>query len=210
MADINLLLENSLCFIKLTKGNKNDIMENESYYDIVAITTCPVGIAHTYISAEKLEKAAKEKNLKIKIQTNGSIGIKNELSQQDIKNAKAVILAIDIDIDESMFNGKFVTKVPVAYAINKTNDLIDKALKNNTTYELKNLSNSTPSGMKNGFSGYKHLLNEVSFMIPFIVVGGVFNCNCIFWSWSSNNYGPNSCCNLYSTLNNGIGNYYEP
>jgi PTS system fructose-specific IIC component len=146
---------------------------NSNFYDIVAVTACPVGIAHTYIAAEKLEKTASEMRLKIKVQTNGSIGIKNALTQNEIDNAKAVILACDIDIDDSMFAGKKVYKTAVAKAMKETNEVINQALKNQQTYTPKGTAGSGSSDGGNSLGFYKHLLSGVSFMIPFVVIGGI-------------------------------------
>lgn len=146
---------------KQNSGNGN--------YDIVAITACPVGIAHTYIAAEKLEQIAKEMGLSIKIQTNGSIGIKNALSAEDIKNAKAVVLACDVDVDDSLFVGKKVYKCPVAKAVKDTKNVINCALNAKENYE----PSSKESTNKESLGFYKHLLTGVSFMLPFVVIGGI-------------------------------------
>ncbi|MDR2008435.1 MAG: fructose-specific PTS transporter subunit EIIC [Alphaproteobacteria bacterium] len=166
----NLLKINSKeDFISLVHQHSHTAKNNTSdTYDIVAVTACPVGIAHTYIAAEKLEQVANEMGYKIKVQTNGSIGIKNALTQKEIDGAKAVILACDIDIDDSMFAGKKVYKTPVAKAMKETGEVIKSALNTTTTYTPKS---SGDSGSSLGF--YKHLLSGVSFMIPFVVIGGI-------------------------------------
>lgn len=147
---------------------------NNNIYDIVAVTACPVGIAHTYLAADKLEKQAKLMGLSIKVQTNGSIGIKNQLTEEEIAGAKYVILAVDVEVDESLFNGKLVTKVPVATAVHKTEELIKNAITNKVVYNATNTNNTASNNIaKNPFSAYKHLLNGVSFMIPFVVIGGI-------------------------------------
>lgn len=146
-------------------------ISNSKGYDIVAVTACPVGIAHTYIAAEKLEKTAADMGLSIKVQTNGSIGIKNALSIDEIKNAKAVVLACDIDIDDTAFVGKKVFKCPVAKAIKDTENVINSALNTTENYSPSNSSKESSSNEALGF--YKHLLTGVSFMIPFVVIGGI-------------------------------------
>lgn len=149
-------------------------INNNNNYDIVAITACPVGIAHTYLAADKLDKQAKLMGLSIKVQTNGSIGIKNPLTPEDIAGAKYVILAVDVEVDDTLFNGKLVTKVPVATAVHKTEELIKNTLANKVTYNATNMNNTENNSItKNPFSAYKHLLNGVSFMIPFVVIGGI-------------------------------------
>ncbi|XWO14407.1 PTS fructose transporter subunit IIBC [Candidatus Hepatincola sp. Pdp] len=157
-------------------------VNSDNTYDIVAVTACPVGIAHTYLAAEKLEKQAKLMGFSIKVQTNGSIGIKNQLTDKEIANAKYVILAVDVEVDDAPFNGKLVTKVPVAMAVHKTEELIKNTIANKVTYNATS-SNSTASTVtKNPFSAYKHLLNGVSFMIPFVVIGGILIATAIAFS----------------------------
>jgi PTS system fructose-specific IIC component len=150
---------------------KTTNLSNSNVYDLVAVTACPVGIAHTYIAAEKLEKVAKEMGLTIKVQTNGSIGIKNALSEDEIKNAKAVILACDVDVEDYIFIGKKVFKCPVAKAIKDTKNVINSAL--NTTNNYSPQTSSKEKTSANGLGAYKHLLTGVSFMIPFVVIGGI-------------------------------------
>ncbi|MCL2566795.1 MAG: fructose-specific PTS transporter subunit EIIC [Alphaproteobacteria bacterium] len=157
----------------LQKFSQNPVKSNNSSdsYDLVAVTACPVGIAHTYIAAEKLEKVASEMGLKIKVQTNGSIGIKNALTKAEIDNAKAVILACDIDIDDSQFIGKKVYKTAVSKAMKETGDVIKAALNTQQPYTPKSSGGNSDNGSSLGF--YKHLLSGVSFMIPFVVIGGI-------------------------------------
>jgi PTS system fructose-specific IIC component len=164
-------------FDKFTSNNNNKVqaVENTSnHYDLVAITACPVGIAHTYIAAEKLQSTAQSMGYSIKVQTNGSIGIKNTLSSDDIKHAKAVIIASDIDIEDDVFVGKAVYKCPVAEAVRNSESVIKKSL-------LAPVLSSSSTKSEDGGSSktatklgaYKHLLNGVSFMIPFVVMGGI-------------------------------------
>jgi len=181
-ADIN---KNTQISAKQSNANNGD----SNSYDIVAITACPTGVAHTYIASEKLMQVAKENNFNIKVQTNGSIGIRNELSDEDIKNAKVVLIASDIEVDLSKFNGKPLLKVPVAMAVNKTHDLINQALLNKNIYLLNNSSTDKSNTMQNTikqnnniFGFYKHLLNGVSFMIPFVVAGGALIAGAIAFS----------------------------
>ncbi len=156
------------------------IIEEHAYYDIVVITACPIGIAHTYLAADSLTKIANVMGIKIKIQTNGSIGIKNPLSKSDIKNARAAILAVDIDIDDSDFDGKHVIRVSVASAIRKSEEIIKKALNNKKRYKSRTIGRNNNLGIGN-LGLYGHLLNGVSFMIPFVVVGGILSALAIFF-----------------------------
>ena len=152
-------------------NNKIKAVENTSnHYDIVAITACPVGIAHTYIAAEKLQSTAKSMGYSIKVQTNGSIGIKNTLTVDDIKHAKAVIIASDIDIEDDIFVGKPVYKCPVAEAVKSAEEVIKKSLK---APVISSSSIKSQDASNNKLGAYKHLLNGVSFMIPFVVMGGI-------------------------------------
>lgn len=95
---------------------------------IVGVTACPTGIAHTYMAAEYLEKAGKKAGAKVKIETNGSIGVENELSSKDIAEADAVIIAADTRVKMKRFDGKPLIEVSVSQAIKKPNELIEAAL----------------------------------------------------------------------------------
>lgn len=151
----------------------NDSAEN---YDVLAVTACPTGIAHTFMAAEALQKAAQEKNIKIKVETNGSDGVKNALTSDDIKNAKGIIVAADRDVETARFDGKPVLKVPVAKGIKASNELIDEILSDKVSVyhhkggEVKSDSTVSESGTRRL---YKHLMNGVSHMLPFVIGGGI-------------------------------------
>ena len=104
---------------------------------IVAITSCPVGIAHTYMAAENLEKAGEELGVSVKVETHGSIGVENDLTAQEIKEAIGVIIAADTNIDKSRFDGKMVVTVGVQDGIHHPKDLVNKIL---TTQSMVNVS----------------------------------------------------------------------
>ncbi|MFD2922648.1 PTS fructose transporter subunit IIABC [Halobacillus naozhouensis] len=142
---------------------------------ILAITACPTGIAHTYMAADKLKDTAKEMGINIKVQTNGSSGVKNRLTEEDISAADAIIVAADTKVDMSGFNGKPVIEVPVAKAIHEPEDLLNKAVnKDAPVYQEDGNSSDSSSGDKNQRTGfYKHLMNGVSNMLPFVVGGGI-------------------------------------
>ncbi len=142
---------------------------------ILAITACPTGIAHTYMAADKLKDTAKEMGVNIKVQTNGSSGVKNRLTEEDIAGADAIIVAADTKVDMSGFNGKPVIEVPVAKAIHEPEDLLNKAVhKDAPIYQGDQNSSDSSSGDKNQRTGfYKHLMNGVSNMLPFVVGGGI-------------------------------------
>ena len=143
---------------------------------ILAVTACPTGIAHTFMAAEAIEQAAKAKGYDVKVETRGSIGVEDELTAEDIKGADAIILACDTDVPMERFIGKKLVSVPVSDALKDAAGLIEKALKANPYKENKAANNVSESKAKSsdekkGF--YKHLMNGVSFMIPFVVAGGI-------------------------------------
>lgn len=143
---------------------------------ILAVTACPTGIAHTYMAAEALEAAAKKMGHEIKIETRGSVGVENELSAKDIKEADAIVLACDTAVPMDRFNGKKLVNVSVSEALKGSEQLIEKALKA-SPYGKANLADEVSdikaqrSAERKGV--YKHLMNGVSFMIPFVVAGGI-------------------------------------
>ncbi|WP_102263189.1 PTS fructose transporter subunit IIABC [Mesobacillus jeotgali] len=139
---------------------------------IVAVTACPTGIAHTYMAADSLKAKAAEMGVDIKVETNGSGGAKNVLTQEDIENAEAVIIAADTKVDMDRFAGKPLIDVPVADGIRKPKDLIEKAVKKDAP--LYQASGNPSSDKKESRGGvYKHLMNGVSNMLPFVVGGGI-------------------------------------
>ncbi|MDE8032108.1 fructose-specific PTS transporter subunit EIIC [Erysipelothrix rhusiopathiae] len=148
---------------------KQEVVDSESF--VVAVTACATGIAHTYMAAEKLQETAKNKGIAIKVETNGSSGVGNRLTQDDIKNADAVIVAADINVEMNRFNGKKLIKVPVASAISHPDSLIDKALTEADVYTASSTDSSNQES--EGSNLYKHLLNGVSHMLPFVVGGGI-------------------------------------
>ena len=146
--------------------------ENNSY-EVLAVTACPTGIAHTYMAAEALNKKAKEMGVKIKVETNGSTGVKNRLTDEDIKNAKGIIVAADKNVEMARFSGKHVEIVGVKEGIKRPQELIEKALTQTAPlYSSKESSTSSSgTGERKGF--YKHLMSGVSNMLPFVVGGGI-------------------------------------
>jgi fructose PTS system EIIBC or EIIC component len=139
---------------------------------IVAVTACPTGIAHTYMAADSLKAKAAEMGVDIKVETNGSGGAKNVLTQEDIENAEAVIIAADTKVDMDRFAGKPLIDVPVAEGIRKPKDLIERAVKKDAP--LYKASGNAAAEKKESRGGvYKHLMNGVSNMLPFVVGGGI-------------------------------------
>ena len=150
--------------------------KKENGYEILGITACPTGIAHTYMAAEALENAGKEMGHLVKIETQGQSGVKNKLTKEEIRNAKAIIIAADIDIDLSRFKGKKILKAKVSDGIHKPKELIEKALngKDIPVYEGNGNDDSEYENSENaGNKIYRHLMNGVTHMLPFVVGGGI-------------------------------------
>ena len=136
---------------------------------IIGVTGCAVGVAHTYIAAEALTKQAKEMGYDVKIETNGSIGVENGLTKQDIAQAVAVVVASDKETPMARFNGKKLLECPVKKAVDNPKMLIEKALEA-PIYSGGKVSEETNSV---GNAIYKHLMNGVSYMVPFVIIGGI-------------------------------------
>lgn len=146
-------------------------VDNISSESFVAITSCPMGVAHTYMSAESLEQYAKENNIKAKVETQGSVGTENELADLDIKNADYVIVAADRQVELDRFVGKKLIEVSTKQAINNPEAIIKQA-KSAQVYN-ENAEVKT-SNKKEGNEIMKALMNGVSYMLPLVVVGGLF------------------------------------
>ena len=148
-------------------------------YRILAVTACPTGIAHTYMAAEALEKAGKELGISIKVETNGSGGVKNKLTQKEIEQADGIIIAADKNVETARFAGKKVLFVPVSDGIHKANQLIETIEKGTVpVYQHKNTKEEEVLAVgeqKESFGRqiYKHLMNGVSHMLPFVIGGGI-------------------------------------
>ncbi|MDU5510884.1 PTS fructose transporter subunit IIBC [Enterococcus gilvus] len=147
-------------------------------YQLIAATGCPTGIAHTYMAQEALEQAAKKKGVTIKVETHGQIGVENELTPEEIKQAEAVIIAADKDVHPERFAGKRIIDVSVSTGIKDAERLIDDALAGKGVLSAENqavdaLEQETGNKTSFGRSIYKNLMNGVSHMLPFVVAGGV-------------------------------------
>lgn len=146
-------------------------------YDLVAITACPTGIAHTYMAAEALENKAKEMGLRIKVETQGSAGAKNVLTAEDIAGAKGVIIAADKNIELSRFDGKQLFSCPVSRGINEPEALISEVMEGHAPIHHNVGGATAPAATSDGESTwhkiYKHLMNGVSHMLPFVIGGGI-------------------------------------
>ncbi|WMJ79256.1 fructose-specific PTS transporter subunit EIIC [Clostridium sp. MB40-C1] len=161
--------ENELSIEKV----EENIGESENNGEILAVTACPTGIAHTYMAADALKNKAKEMNVNIKVETNGSTGVKNALSEENIKEATAIIIAADKQVEMNRFDGKVVIEVPVAEAIKRPEELINKALnQEGKIFKLDGKVKEDKDTKKAG-GAYKYLMNGVSNMLPFVVGGGI-------------------------------------
>ena len=155
--------------------------ENEApkAYKILGVTACPTGIAHTYMAAEALEKKAKEMGYSIKVETDGSGGAKNVLTKKEIEECDGIIIAADKNVEMARFDGKKVLKASVSSGINKPGELIQRVVDGKVpVYHSdgsEELDSSEYSEEKESFGRkiYKHLMNGVSHMLPFVVGGGV-------------------------------------
>ncbi|MFI6008615.1 fructose-specific PTS transporter subunit EIIC [Streptomyces sp. NPDC051243] len=140
---------------------------------LLAVTACPTGIAHTYMAAEKLAQAGESRGIEMKVETQGSIGAENVLDDNDVKSADGVIVAADKDVDLSRFVGKRVLTVGVAEGIHHPERLIEQVLSAPVHTTGGAPTASAAGGGKERSVGYKALMNGVSYMIPFVVVGGL-------------------------------------
>lgn len=143
---------------------------------IVAITSCPVGVAHTYMAAENLENAGKEMGYDVKVETHGSIGVENRLSASDIAQADGVIIAADTKIDKSRFNGKPLIECGVQEGIHHPKDLIQKIADGRAErYQSMEVSEESAQAGEDslGQKIYRSLMKGVSYMVPFVVTGGL-------------------------------------
>lgn len=145
---------------------------------IVAVTACPTGIAHTYMAAEAIEKKAKELGYQVKVETRGSGGAKNVLTDDEIAKAAGVIVACDTNVPTDRFDGKKVIECQVSDGINKTEELIKRIAAGDAPVfkasGKKEASHSSVGGKESiGQQIYKHLMNGVSHMLPFVVGGGI-------------------------------------
>ena len=151
--------------------------EKDNQKLILAVTACPTGIAHTYMAAESIEKAAKKKGYLVKVETRGSGGAKNVLTEEEIEAADGIIVAADTNVPMDRFDGKALIECQVSHGINKADELIDTIVSGQAEiYKAaapakKSNAQSMSGGV--GHTIYKHLMNGVSHMLPFVVGGGI-------------------------------------
>lgn len=161
---------------KYPEEPKAEVPKKEGYR-ILAVTACPTGIAHTYMAAEALEKAGEKLGYPLKAETNGSGGAKNILAKKEIEECDGIIIAADKNVEMARFDGKHVIKTSVSNGINKPEELIKKIVdgKASIYHAEGDELEATDDDEKEGFGHkvYKHLMNGVSHMLPFVVGGGV-------------------------------------
>ena len=149
------------------------------HYEILAVTGCPTGIAHTYMAAESLERKAKEMGISLKVEKNGASGIKDALTAEEIEHAKCIIVASDRQVEMARFDGKPMIQTKVANGINKAEELLREAMSGtapvyHASQADKDSANSAIDASDSfGRQIYKHLMNGVSHMLPFVIDGGI-------------------------------------
>ncbi len=142
-------------------------------YDVLAVTACPTGIAHTFMAAESLENKAKEMGIRVKVETNGSGGAKNVLTEEEIQRAKAIIIAADKKVEMERFAGKKVLQAGVTDGIRKPDVLLAKAMRGDAPVYAAGESAEKQETKGTGKKVYRDLMNGVSHMLPFVIGGGI-------------------------------------
>lgn len=154
----------------------DETASQQRQYKVVAVTACPTGIAHTYMAAEALEQQAAKMGVKMKVETNGSGGAQNVLTSEEIKEADGVIIAADKNVEMMRFDGKPVLKTPVSRGINEPEELIKAVIDGKAPvykYEGGKTTDVETAKESTGRQIYKHLMNGVSYMLPFVIGGGI-------------------------------------
>lgn len=161
---------------------------------VLAVTACPTGIAHTYMAADALKNQAKKMGVPIKVETNGSGGIKNHLTEEEIEKASGIIVAADVHVETNRFDGKNVIQVPVADGIKRPEELInmaqDTSRKPFVAKGGKQSSSSSNEKQSVSKTIYKHLMNGVSNMLPLVISGGILMA--IVFLFGENSFDPKS------------------
>lgn len=157
----------------IKEEEKKEEEVSDEFPEVLAVTACPTGIAHTYMAADALIKKAKEMGVNIKVETNGSTGVKNEITAEEIKRAKGIIVAADKNVEMERFAGKHVEIVPVKEGIKNPETLIKNALNQTAPIYTVTTSGEKIPAKKEKTGFYKHLMSGVSNMLPFVVGGGI-------------------------------------
>lgn len=197
------------------KAKPNDEISTESDSSdqkyIIGVTACPTGIAHTYMAAESLTKTAQEMGYKVKIETNGSTGVKNGLTAEDIAKADGIIVAADKKVEMDRFLGKKVVIVPVVQAMKRPKELIEESLTTAPIYSKDAKGGETSiAGMlgadKRG-GVYKHLMSGISNMLPFVIGGGILIA--LSYAFAIHSADPSSPqYNFFAYILNTVGSKY--
>ncbi len=142
---------------------------------LVAVTACPTGVAHTYMAAESIEGEAKKRGWWVKVETRGSVGTGNAITEEEVRQADLVIVAVDIEVDLGKFAGKPMYRTSTGLVLKKPRQELDNALKEAVVYQPDSRQSGTASGQeKKAVTGpYRHLLTGVSYMLPMVVAGGL-------------------------------------
>ena len=186
--------ENESNAVGATAGSTDSDQSDEPY--VLAVTACPTGIAHTYMARDALKKQAEKMGVKIKVETNGSSGVKNHLTDQDIERATGIIVAADVHVETDRFNGKNVVEVPVADGIKRPEELINTALDTNRKPfvargdSARGNKDEKEEKLSPGKAFYKHLMNGVSNMLPLVIAGGILMA--IVFLFGANSFDPKS------------------
>ncbi len=192
----------------------NSEKANQSKGYIIGVTSCTNGIAHTYMSAEGLTKAAKEMGYRVKIETDGTAGAENKLTDEDIREADAVIVAADAKVDTSRFSGKRVYITGVSEGIKDPKGAIEKTLKADVFVSSSSSPSSSPaSSSGDRVSVYVALMNGVSNMLPLVVAGGILIAISFFWGINSATEGDpsfNAVAALIKTIGNAAFTLFVP
>ncbi len=149
------------------------------HYEVLAVTGCPTGIAHTYMAAESLERKAKEMGISLKVEKNGASGIKDALTAEEIEHAKCIIVASDRQVEMARFDGKPMIQTKVANGINKAEELLREAMSGTAPVyhasqtDKDSAASAIDAADSFGRQIYKHLMNGVSHMLPFVIGGGI-------------------------------------
>jgi len=149
------------------------VVSNSKMKNIVAVTACPTGVAHTFMSAEAIETYAKQQGWQVKVETRGQVGAGNEITAEEVAAADLVFVAADIDVPLDKFKGKLMYRTSTGLALKKTAQEFDKAFKEAKIYEggVTSAAKAEERGEKKGV--YKHLMTGVSHMLPLVVAGGL-------------------------------------
>ena len=171
---------------------KEEAKPSEEKPYIIAVTACPTGIAHTFMAAEKIKETAKEMGLDVKVETNGQIGVENKLTKEDIERAAGIIVAADKKVEVARFNGRPTIMTKVADGINKPKELIQTILDGKAPIYNHDGAEDEAEDSAGDESiwrqAYKHLMEGVSNMLPFVVAGGILIA--ISFIWGINSFNP--------------------